>query len=66
MSRGQKPRRREFFPRMKRRGVGRVRRSRVTFYDSRWQAVWPQPSYGQLRFGDRVFNTATGYWETNL
>ncbi|AYR02616.1 hypothetical protein SEA_BIBWIT_63 [Gordonia phage Bibwit] len=43
MSSGQRPRRREFFPRMKERGKYRPRRPRVTVYDSEFRAVWPQP-----------------------
>ncbi|UYL87736.1 hypothetical protein SEA_SHIVANISHOLA_61 [Gordonia phage Shivanishola] len=43
MSRGQRPRRRAYFPRMKERGKYRPRRPRVTVYDANWRAVWPQP-----------------------
>ncbi|QGJ93615.1 hypothetical protein J1771_gp61 [Gordonia phage MelBins] len=48
MSSGQRPRRREFFPRMKVRGKHRPRRARVIVYDSEWRAVWPQPNLGSL------------------
>lgn len=44
MSRGQKPRRPQFFPRMKYRARKRYRgRVCVTFYDGLMFALWPQP-----------------------
>ncbi|QDM57362.1 hypothetical protein SEA_FLATWOODS_63 [Gordonia phage Flatwoods] len=43
MSSGQRPRRREYFPRMKVRGRHRRRRARITVYDSEFRALWPQP-----------------------
>ncbi|AYR02699.1 hypothetical protein J1766_gp63 [Gordonia phage Bizzy] len=47
MSSGQRPRRREYFPRMKVRGRHRPRRARITVYDSEFRAVWPQPKLDQ-------------------
>lgn len=44
MSRGQRPRRRPYFPRMKERGKHRPRRRpRITVYDSNYEPIWPQP-----------------------
>ncbi|AXQ62971.1 hypothetical protein SEA_ASHERTHEMAN_64 [Gordonia phage Ashertheman] len=63
MSSGQRPRRREYFPRMKVRGKHRPRRPRTIVYDAQWRAVWPQPSRIELvawtrpkigRFGGHV------------
>ncbi|QXN73278.1 hypothetical protein SEA_HANS_61 [Gordonia phage Hans] len=49
MSSGQRPRRREYFPRMKHRGKHRPRRRpRVTVYGPDRRPVWPQPNLGNL------------------
>lgn len=52
MSSGQRPRRREYFPRMKQRGKHRPRRARVIVYDSQWRPVWPQPDWHNTRVGE--------------
>ena len=41
MSSGQRPRRREYFPRMKQRGKHRPRRARVIVHGADGLAVWP-------------------------
>lgn len=43
MSSGQRPRRREYYPRMKVRGKNRPRRARVIVHGADGLAVWPQP-----------------------
>ncbi|AXQ60673.1 hypothetical protein SEA_ALI17_57 [Gordonia phage Ali17] len=48
MSSGQRPRRREYFPRMKQRGKHRPRKARVTVYGSDRRPVWPQPRLGSM------------------